>query len=130
MHVDGREIIDYCRERLAHFKAPVAVDFGTLPKTSTGKVQKYVLRDREWVGRNTRDQLNSVAWCLTPFAGQLRGADHAPVAARRGCVQVVAGVNGWWPQALARSNPTTGHESSTITPPVPSSIWNPAGVTL
>jgi len=54
MHADGREIIDYCRERLAHFKAPVAVDFGTLPKTSTGKVQKYVLRDREWVGRNTR----------------------------------------------------------------------------
>lgn len=50
--------------------------------------------------------------------------------ARRGCVQVVAGVNGWWPQSLARSYRTTGHDSSTITPPVPSSIWNPAGVTL
>ncbi len=54
MHADEREIIDFCRERLAHFKAPVAVDFGPLPKTSTGKVQKYVIREREWVGRNKR----------------------------------------------------------------------------
>ncbi len=46
-----REIIDFCRERLAHFKAPVAVEFGALPKTSTGKIQKYVLRNREWAGR-------------------------------------------------------------------------------
>lgn len=40
------EIIEFCRERLAHFKAPKTVVFGELPKTSTGKVQKYVLRDR------------------------------------------------------------------------------------
>ena len=31
-----------------------AVEFGALPKTSTGKVQKYVLREREWAGRETR----------------------------------------------------------------------------
>jgi fatty-acyl-CoA synthase len=49
-----REIIDFCRERLAHFKAPDAVEFGELPKTSTGKVQKYVLREREWSGRAAR----------------------------------------------------------------------------
>jgi fatty-acyl-CoA synthase len=48
-----RDIIDFCRERLAHFKAPAAVDFGPLPKTSTGKVQKNVLRAREWAGRSS-----------------------------------------------------------------------------
>jgi fatty-acyl-CoA synthase len=36
------------RGRIARFKAPDAVEFGPLPKTSTGKVQKYLLRDREW----------------------------------------------------------------------------------
>ena len=35
-------------------KCPVAVEFGPLPKTSTGRVQKYVLREREWAGRQTR----------------------------------------------------------------------------
>jgi fatty-acyl-CoA synthase len=53
MQADEREIIDFCREHLARFKAPVAVDFGPLPKTSTGKVQKFVLRDREWAGRES-----------------------------------------------------------------------------
>ncbi len=38
------DIIEHCRQRLARFKAPKAVRFGALPKTSTGKVQKYVLR--------------------------------------------------------------------------------------
>ena len=40
------EIIAYCRDNLAHFKAPKRVVFGALPKTSTGKVQKQVLRAR------------------------------------------------------------------------------------
>jgi fatty-acyl-CoA synthase len=48
------EIIAFARERLAHFKCPDAVEFGPLPKTSTGKVQKYVLREKEWAGRETR----------------------------------------------------------------------------
>ncbi len=40
-----REIIDFTRDRLAHFKAPHGVTFvGELPKTATGKIQKYVLR--------------------------------------------------------------------------------------
>ncbi len=51
---DAEELIAHCRERLAHFKAPEAVEFGELPKTSTGKVQKFVLRDREWGDRETR----------------------------------------------------------------------------
>lgn len=49
-----QEIIAYCRQHLAAFKCPVAVTFGELPKTSTGKIQKYVLRDREWSGRAKR----------------------------------------------------------------------------
>jgi fatty-acyl-CoA synthase len=40
------EIIDFCRGHLAHFKVPRTIVFGELPKTSTGKVQKYVLRSR------------------------------------------------------------------------------------
>jgi fatty-acyl-CoA synthase len=42
------EIIAFCRESLAHFKCPAAVEFGFLPKTSTGKIQKFVLRNKEW----------------------------------------------------------------------------------
>jgi fatty-acyl-CoA synthase len=44
--VSEAEIIDYCRERLARFKAPRAVVFGPLPKTSTGKIQKFILRQQ------------------------------------------------------------------------------------
>jgi fatty-acyl-CoA synthase len=40
------ELIGYVRDRLAHFKAPKAVVFGDLPKTSTGKIQKHVLRQQ------------------------------------------------------------------------------------
>ncbi len=40
------EIIAFCRANLAHFKAPKTVVFSELPKTSTGKIQKFVLRDR------------------------------------------------------------------------------------
>jgi fatty-acyl-CoA synthase len=40
------EVIAWCRERLAHFKAPKRVTFGPLPKTSTGKIQKFELRQR------------------------------------------------------------------------------------
>src|SRR5215210_6859293 len=47
----GEEIIDFCKEHIARFKAPAAVEFGDLPKTSTGKVQKFVLREKEWAGR-------------------------------------------------------------------------------
>jgi fatty-acyl-CoA synthase len=40
------EILEYCRARLARFKAPKRVVFGELPKTSTGKIQKFVLREK------------------------------------------------------------------------------------
>ena len=40
------DIIAYCKDNMAHFKAPKTVVFGELPKTSTGKIQKVVLRNR------------------------------------------------------------------------------------
>ncbi len=40
------DVVAWCREHLAHFKVPRHVVFGPLPKTSTGKIQKYVLRER------------------------------------------------------------------------------------
>jgi fatty-acyl-CoA synthase len=44
--VGEQELIDYVKARLAHFKAPKQIFFGHLPKTATGKVQKFVLRER------------------------------------------------------------------------------------
>jgi fatty-acyl-CoA synthase len=44
--VSETELIDFCRTRMAKFKAPRAVVFGELPKTSTGKIQKFVLREK------------------------------------------------------------------------------------
>ena len=41
MEVTAAEIIAFCRDHIAHFKCPAAVEFGELPKTSTGKVQKF-----------------------------------------------------------------------------------------
>jgi fatty-acyl-CoA synthase len=43
---DPADIIAFCRQHLAHFKAPRHIIFGPLPKTSTGKIQKFVLRER------------------------------------------------------------------------------------
>ena len=42
--VNEADIISFCRDRMAHFKAPKSIVFGNLPKTSTGKIQKFVLR--------------------------------------------------------------------------------------
>jgi fatty-acyl-CoA synthase len=49
-------IIAFCRERLAHFKCPQTVHFESLPRTSTGKVQKFALRERMWQGQAKRIQ--------------------------------------------------------------------------
>jgi len=51
----GEEIIEHVRERLARFKAPEEIVMvEALPKTSTGKIQKYVLRDQVWADRQAR----------------------------------------------------------------------------
>jgi len=44
--VTEEDVIAFCRERLARFKCPRKVVFGPLPKTSTGKIQKNVLREQ------------------------------------------------------------------------------------
>ena len=46
VQAEASDIIAFCRERLAHFKAPRHIVFGPLPKTATGKIQKFVLRER------------------------------------------------------------------------------------
>ena len=51
---EERELIEFCRSRLAHFKCPKKVEFGPLPKTATGKVRKNELRERVWAGREKR----------------------------------------------------------------------------
>ncbi len=48
------DIIQFCRERIAHFKCPKHVEFGDLPKTATGKIQKFLLREKEWQGYQKR----------------------------------------------------------------------------
>jgi len=40
------EIVAFCRDMLSHYKVPRSIVFGPLPKTSTGKIQKFVLRER------------------------------------------------------------------------------------
>jgi fatty-acyl-CoA synthase len=51
-----QELIEHVKTRLARFKAPKTVIFGELPKTSTGKIQKFVLRDKAWADTPHRIQ--------------------------------------------------------------------------
>ena len=48
--VSDQELIEFCRARLAHFKCPKAIHFGALPKTSTGKIRKNLLRQKSPAG--------------------------------------------------------------------------------
>ncbi len=49
-----QDIINFCKQNLAHFKAPKSVEFGELPKTATGKIMKFKLREKEWAGKDRR----------------------------------------------------------------------------
>jgi fatty-acyl-CoA synthase len=50
-----QEVISFCREHLAHFKCPTSIDFvESLPRTATGKLQKFVIRERYWEGVQRR----------------------------------------------------------------------------
>ncbi len=50
-----RELIEFCRAGIAHYKCPVTIDFvDTLPRTETGKMAKRLLRDRYWQGHDSR----------------------------------------------------------------------------
>jgi fatty-acyl-CoA synthase len=49
------ELIEHVKSRIARFKAPKVVELvEQLPKTSTGKVQKFELREKEWSGHTSR----------------------------------------------------------------------------
>jgi len=50
----AEDIVNHCKQHLARFKAPKVVEFSELPKTSTGKIQKFKLREKEWAGRERR----------------------------------------------------------------------------
>ncbi len=53
--IDESEIIAHVQDRIARYKAPDRVEFlDELPKTSTGKIQKFVLREKEWAGFDRR----------------------------------------------------------------------------
>jgi fatty-acyl-CoA synthase len=50
-----KEIIDFTREHLAHFKCPTSIDFvDSLPRTATGKLQKFIIREKYWEGATRR----------------------------------------------------------------------------
>ncbi|MEU8587535.1 AMP-binding protein [Streptomyces sp. NPDC048664] len=50
--VSEAEIIAYCKERMAGYKAPTSVEFrDEIPRTATGKIQKFKLREPYWAGR-------------------------------------------------------------------------------
>jgi fatty-acyl-CoA synthase len=54
------DIVNYCRENMARFKVPKHIEFGELPKTATGKIMKYELRNKEWAGRDRKVNRSSV----------------------------------------------------------------------
>jgi fatty-acyl-CoA synthase len=53
--LEEKELIEFCRERMAHYKCPTSVEFReSLPRTATGKLQKFKLREPYWRGRERR----------------------------------------------------------------------------
>jgi fatty-acyl-CoA synthase len=48
------ELIDFCKTHMARFKAPKYFEFGDLPKTATGGIQKFKLREKEWHGHQRK----------------------------------------------------------------------------
>jgi fatty-acyl-CoA synthase len=54
LEASADDLVDFARQHLARFKVPRAIAFGPLPKTSTGKIQKFKLRDQEWAGHDKR----------------------------------------------------------------------------
>ena len=52
--VSEADLVEHVKTRIARFKAPKSVTFGELPKTATGKIQKFALRDQLWSGRDRR----------------------------------------------------------------------------
>ncbi len=53
-YASEEEILAFCKKNMAHFKCPAAIEICDLPKTATGKIQKYILREKEWEKRDKR----------------------------------------------------------------------------
>jgi hypothetical protein len=88
------EIIAHCREHLARFKAPKRVIFGELPKTSTGKIQKFLLREKVKSRRPSIDR----GGIMSP-----RTPRRIP-SARRAVIRERAAESGLAPLVLAASS--------------------------
>ena len=132
------ELIDFCRQRLAHYKCPTAVELRTeLARTATGKLQKFKLRDALLGGPRQAGQLTASAGRRAASARRrivVRGASGA-----EGRQRVNAGVL----RATAKATATTispthtpvgtragdGTRSATSTPPTPSRARRPRGAT-
>lgn len=53
--IDEKDLIDFCRDRMSHFKCPTSVEFvPELPRTATGKLQKFKLREKYWARQGRR----------------------------------------------------------------------------
>ena len=74
--VSAEELRAFCREHMARFKVPKSFVFQELPKTSTGKIQKFVLRDHREVGRARLNRANASVSdgidCATPCGPRVR----------------------------------------------------------
>ena len=81
-HADPDELMHHVKSRIARYKAPREIEIvSALPKTSTGKIQKFELRQKEWSGEEGRIRLAG-AHCLELSAAELLAhvvGDHEPV---------------------------------------------------
>ena len=106
------EIIAFCRQRLAHYKCPDAIEFGPLPKTSTGKVQKFALREQrvDWTRNSSRARRSPPQIAVrngrkapTPMAGATYGQLSSSRTSRSFCAKG----SGWpgYPDSAPRKPP-------------------------
>jgi len=100
----AEDVIAFCRAHLARFKAPRTVIFGLLPKTSTGKIQKFMLRERP----SRVDEVRKKGWPKPPrnvdqtaLSACLRASavDHPRFRIRHRAFSLTAGNASSWPVA-------------------------------
>jgi fatty-acyl-CoA synthase len=57
LEANEADLIAYLQTHIARFKVPKAIDIvDALPRTSTGKIQKFAIREKEWAGHTSRIQ--------------------------------------------------------------------------
>ena len=116
-----KEIIEFCRRHLASFKAPRAVVFGELPKTSTGKIQKFVLRDK------AKSATAIQTWCCWPAwqsTSHSREKALAQCFSPRHCERQSPpgrspqSVSSWWTPSMKTRPPSTSDTVSSEHPSI------------